>query len=352
MKKIITPLMAISFAVMPCGIHAQNISATLPITCNPNVPGDCTRAIPVVNPDGTNISGGGGTSGGATEATLQSVDTSTNEIAQDMNTVLANQTAMSAKLPASLGAKTGATSLSVVPATDGIFAMQGTVADAAANSGNPLLGGAVYIGTTLPTYAAGQRTTLQSDARGNLRSLQAMLAITGADAMSNTLGQGLNSVSTSSGLPFQVTPSVFNGTTWDRSRSMQATDMSAGLGVNAVGTVPTSAASQALAYTSTAGAATNVLKASAGNVYGFNLVNSTTAVFAIVYDAVSAPASGTSLTTASIKYCFPVAASAGFDKVFNPPVRVTTGAVLLASTSCTTYTAPSALPVVLIGEAM
>jgi hypothetical protein len=263
--------------------------------------------------------------------TLNGAATAANQVS--MNT---NLTTLSGQLPASLGAKTSANSLSIAPATDATFNVFGGIYN-----------------TALTAQTAGVPLAAQLDAYGNARSTLVGVLTTGVDSFSNASLMSVlsqNSPSASTGA-LRTVGYVYGNGAWDRTRSLTAVDSVTGLGVSATGIVPTSAAAQALAYVTTAGAASNVLKASAGNVYGFNLVNNTTAVFAILYDATAAPTSGTALTTANIKYCFPVAASAGFDKVFNPPVRVTTGATLLTSTSCTTYTTPATLPVVLIGEA-
>lgn len=58
MRKILIALAALAgFAWTP--VSAQ-VSANLPVTCSPTTADQCVRATPVVNPDGTNIGGGGG----------------------------------------------------------------------------------------------------------------------------------------------------------------------------------------------------------------------------------------------------------------------------------------------------
>lgn len=136
---------------------------------------------------------------------------------------------------------------------------------------------------------------------------------------------------------------VYNGSTWDRQRG----DTN---GTYVVAT-PTAAAANSIASQTVAAATSNVLKNSAGNVYSLNLVNSTAAGFVVLYDATAAPASGTALTTGLVRYCFPVAASQGFDKVFSIPMQMTVGAVELFSTSCTTYTAVATAPIIMTGQA-
>lgn len=123
-------LFPLALALVASPVAAQ-VTATLPVTCNASGT-VCTPATPVTNPDGTNIGAGGGTptgSAGAPNAavvTVQGVSGGTvvpvSAASLPLPTGAATETtlaAASAKLPASLGAKTGATSLSVVPASDG-----------------------------------------------------------------------------------------------------------------------------------------------------------------------------------------------------------------------------------------
>lgn len=55
MRKV---LAAAAFALCLATPAFAQVTATLPVTCDPV--GGCTRATPVTNPDGTNIGGGGG----------------------------------------------------------------------------------------------------------------------------------------------------------------------------------------------------------------------------------------------------------------------------------------------------
>jgi hypothetical protein len=235
--------------------------------------------------------------------------------------------------------------------TNGQQQVQGNVASGATDAGNPVKVGGVY-NSTLINLTAAQRGDLQLDPNGNLRARIFGYQQIGGDGLSNG---NLTTVTLSTSASTNTTPgllvasTLFNGTAWDRNRSIQANDMSSGLGVSAVATAPTSAASQAVPYTTVFGAATSVLKASAGNLYGINANNSTTASFVIAYNGTSAPTSGTALTAAQVGYCFALPASQSSDKVFNPPVRFGTGVTLLISTSCTTYTAPGVLPLTLTG---
>lgn len=224
------------------------------------------------------------------------------------------------------------------------WSVQGNVASGSTDSGNPVKVGGVF-NTTLPTLSTGQRGDLQLDTRGNIRALVAGIAVARADGASNIVAQSANSASSSSGLPLQTYGTLYNGSTIDGQRSMQATDMAAGLGVLATGIVPTSNASQGLTTVSAAGVASQVAKASAGNVYSLNIVNNTTAGFAFVYDSATALTTGTAFTASLLRYCFPVAASSGIDKVWPVPLAMTNGTFEGISTSCTTYTVPANLPI-------
>jgi hypothetical protein len=58
---------AAAFSFSANAVPPAAVSAYLPTTCQPGVPGDCVRGIPVTNPDGTNI--GGSSSGGTATST-------------------------------------------------------------------------------------------------------------------------------------------------------------------------------------------------------------------------------------------------------------------------------------------
>lgn len=114
------------------------VTASLPVTVNPNNANDIIRAQPICNPDGTSISGGGGGGGAATIADGADVaeGATTSTTYSDATGAAAGTTiallkgsyvltsAMGAKLPASLGTKTAAGSLSVTPSSDGVFTTQ------------------------------------------------------------------------------------------------------------------------------------------------------------------------------------------------------------------------------------
>lgn len=80
---------------------------------------------------------------------------------------------------------------------------------------------------------------------------------------------------------------------------------------------------------STVAASAVILKASAGNWYGYNVVTGASAGYLMVFNATSAPADGT-VTPA---FCLPIAANSGVAQAFTIPVRFTTGITLVFSTT-------------------
>ena len=260
-------------------------------------------------------------------------------------------TTISGQLPASLGAKTGATSLSVVPNTDTPFQVVGNVASGATDSGNGIKTSGVYL-TTLPTSTSGQRVDMSIYRNGALMVGVASSGGIPADgqAQLNSFLSGTSTSTTSAGPPVAVGGMAYGNGVMDKVRTLQATDMAAGAGVNAVGIVPTSNASQGLTTNSAAGVATLLAKSSAGNLFSLNIVNNTTAGFAFAYDSASALTTGTAFTASLLRYCFPVAASAGIDKTWPVPLAMTNGAFVGISTSCTTYTTPANLPITIVSQ--
>jgi hypothetical protein len=97
--------------------------------------------------------------------------------------------------------------------------VEGNVASAATDSGNPVKIGGVF-NTSPPGVSTGQRVDAQSDANGNLRIRMTGSSTTGADGILNTnLTSSLLSSEGSGGVanrPFINAPYAFNGTTWDR----------------------------------------------------------------------------------------------------------------------------------------
>jgi hypothetical protein len=111
------------------------------------------------------------------------------------------QTAMSAKLPASLGSKAGSASFSVVPASDGVFQVSGTVSAQA--SGTYTIAGTVTAnaGTNLNTSA------LALESGGNLASIKTDADNLNLSQGSTTSGQkgNLNLGAVTTGAPSYTT---------------------------------------------------------------------------------------------------------------------------------------------------
>lgn len=124
----------------------------------------------------------------------------------------------------------------------GTFAVQGTdtvtgnVASGATDSGNPVKVGGVF-NTTLPTVTAAQRVDFQTDANGHLGITPFVSSAALADTRSNSPNQvtGVSSVGAAT-MPTSVEyPYLFNGTTWDRPRSIITGTDSIGTGIAAAG---------------------------------------------------------------------------------------------------------------------
>lgn len=117
--------------------------------------------------------------------------------------------------------------------------------------------------------------------------------------------------------------------TADLQRSVEGSD-GTGKGVAAVAATPNSSAGSAAQFTANAAVGSSlVAKASAGNLYAMNVTAGASALYIMVFDATSAPADG----AVTPKWCLPLAANAGLDKVFNPPMRGATGLTIVASTT-------------------
>lgn len=107
-------------------------------------------------------------------------------------------------------------------------------------------------------------------------------------------------------------------------------------GINVV-EVPSAASTAGVtSVRSTVATASTVIKASAGNLYGFNVVSGASAGYILVYNATSAPADG---TVTPIK-CLPIAANTGIDvNMRGQPTYFSTGIVIAFSTTgCFTQT--------------
>lgn len=175
------------------------------------------------------VTGGGGGGGDASAAnqatqitqlgalteTAPATDTASSGLNGRLQRVAQRLTSLIALLPASLGAKAGSGSFSVVPATDGTFTVTGTVASGATDSGNPQKMGAVY-NSTLPTFANGQRGDLQIGTRGSLHT--ELFPPDSATAFSGGANTADAVSSSSQSLNIRGFGYLFNGTNYDRMR--------------------------------------------------------------------------------------------------------------------------------------
>ncbi len=127
---------------------------------------------------------------------------------------LANDDVLVARLPTSVGAKTGALSLSVVPNTDTTFPVGGNIASGSADSGNPAKVGGAY-NSTKPTFTTGQRGDLQIGSRGSVH-----VSISAADAVGNVKVASPGDALSAGDTYFFANSALaaFNGTTFDRMR--------------------------------------------------------------------------------------------------------------------------------------
>lgn len=115
-------------------------------------------------------------------------------------------------------------------------------------------------------------------------------------------------------------------------------DQTTDITTNGVEIAPTAAAAAGIApVVSTAVEANHVLKAGAGNLYGFQVTSGGTSGFVMVYNSVSAPADG-AVTPAK---CFELPANSTIGVDFAPiPMVLTTGITIgFSSTGCFTKTA-------------
>lgn len=160
----------------------------------------------------------------------------------------------------------------------------------------------------------GQSVTLVSSAGTALQAIN-----TAADATTTGSVQGVGAENL-----------VFNGTTWDRVRSIANASQTTTTGVPVAVQIPqTTAVAGMVMNQTTAVASSKVLKASACNVYSINCTAGASAGFVNLYDATTAPVDGAVTPVLS----FPVAANANFFINFNYPVRCATGAVVAFSTT-------------------
>lgn len=149
----------------------------------------------------------------------------------------------------------------------------GNVASGSADSGNPVKVGGTYHATQ-PTFADGSRGDAQIDAYGNARV---------------TLQQGTNTAvvngaadgaAVANGVVANSRLMIFNGTTWDRQRSIQGID-GTGLGVQAV-------EEGGRSFSEITTATDTVVKSGAGTLHAVNVNTCVSGATVKIYNATSA----------------------------------------------------------------
>lgn len=311
--------LALIAALLAPPVAAQTVTITSPNTVNQNGQPVGVTNVFVRRADGTiaDLTGGGSGGGGDASAANQTTQITTEQAIRDR-----------------IGDITA-------PAAGTVNARLATIST---------LNGATYRSTT-SVLTNGTTQTPNTDARGNLFVQPVLTQFTATDSGGigmTSYGRYVNSTNPAanvfaiSGLPTQYDP-VANTTYFARGDAF---------GSYAVDT-PTSSASSAIVPGTALNAVSLVLKASAGNFYGATLTAGTAAGFLVVANLTAAPASGTTLTAAQVIYCVPVAASgvATAGSAAGLPDRMTTGATLLFSTSCSTYTPVATAAVHLRGRA-
>ena len=202
----------------------------------------------------------------------------------------------------------------------------------------PVMQGEVYSGN--PNYTSGTTNPLAMTPSGGLKAtIYAVNSAVGATIANGSVAGGLQPALTFNTAPSQVASGAGQAAQSDSFGSQHVT------------TVASPDAFVGITPTTVLAASSLVLKASAGNAYEISMSDSTTADYLVLYNAAAAPASGASLTAASVLECIPVAASSYFSLYMPIPDYGSAGLVVLASTSCSTYTIPAVLPIYMNGKA-
>ena len=207
--------------------------------------------------------------------------------------------------------------------------VQGSVTSGSADAGNPVKVGGRY-NATAPTLADGQRGDLQLDTRANLEvSLFGANSTTGATVSSTSTGAQATSVP---GLHTNSVARVVSGSNsyaWQGNTSGQGYVVSVSDGSSVSGVAPSA---------STAAEGARILKASAGNLFGLNVVSGATAGVVQVFNSATIPADG-AVTPAK---CYFLAANSSLDlNLRAAPLYLSAGVSVAFSsgTSCFTKAA-------------
>jgi hypothetical protein len=220
--------------------------------------------------------------------------------------------------------------------TGGNLQAQGNVASAATDAGNPVKVGAKY-NATRPTFTDGQRADLQVDPRGNLGVMIYNGANTASYGADNA--DGIATSATADKMRVISRNSVYNGSTYDRMMG----DTTNGVWVNVKNTVATPAGTNLIGkvgidqttpgttnavvdtpvtsgglsiVTGSVGGTATAIKASAGQLYGYHLFNTTAAVAYVQIFNVAAGSVTLGTTTPTISIGIPASGgvTVNFDK--------------------------------------
>ena len=238
------------------------------------------------------------------------------------------QTGLSYKAGGTSGPQPAAASQSVTPASDsGPFPVAGPMANNSLATGNPVL------------IAGSDGSNLRTVMTNSVGALRLGISSGASTVTGNTLAADALAT-TLVGVDTRAFQHLYNGTTFDRARGESGSAYCI--------TTPGGSATVALArqFTTTA-ASSLVVKASAGNLFGYNIVSGAVAGYVMFFDATTAPADG----TVTPKMCFALAANASIQADRDIPVRFTTGITMVFS-STGPFTKTASATAFLAGDAV
>lgn len=200
---------------------------------------------------------------------------------------------------------------------------------------------------TRPTLTDTRFNALQVDLRGNL----ATSVCTGdGSACAQTIDDTSDNVAASGtfrDLFVASIPRLFDGTAFDRVRSVNS-GQADGTGTMAVHDAPTSDADGGIAgVVSTAVETGHVIKASAGNLYGFSCTAGAAGGRCLVHNSTTVPSAG-AVTPVD---CVIVAANSTVGVRYDPPLVLGTGISISFSTATTCFTQTDSATAFISGQA-
>lgn len=201
--------------------------------------------------------------------------------------------------------------------------VQGNTASGSTATGNPVRSACVF-NTTLPTFTTGQAADNQCTNRGELfvELSQSGTAVTIANFSADAQG-GPNAVAA------RALCSYYNGASWDRCRGDTT-------GAYVVEVASAIAAAGVVVNATTVASGSLIVKASAGNLYGYNVTSGASAGYVLIFNSATVPADGV-VTPAR---CMPLAANTGLEvDMRGQPTFFSAGIVIVFSTTgCFTKT--------------